>query len=132
MRGLPQARVMSPDGRFAYTLYTGGKKPFVHALDTVGRSAACLDLPPLSENAQLGLRLQGRRLEVLTSGTPVAFVDTVTRKVTKPGQPAARQAASDGGDGSPVLWGLLAGVAAVALGGAVALTARRRRAAAVR
>ena len=35
----------SPDGRWAYTLYDGaGRHPFVHALDTVGRTAACIDL----------------------------------------------------------------------------------------
>ena len=35
MRGNPLSRVMSPDGRFAYTLYDGNGDPFVHALDTV-------------------------------------------------------------------------------------------------
>ena len=34
MRGNPLSRVMSPDGRFAYTLYDGNGHPFVHALDT--------------------------------------------------------------------------------------------------
>ncbi len=133
MRGLPQARVTTPDGRFAYTLYTGGKEPFIHALDTVGRKAACIDLPALPDNAQLGLRLQGRRLGVLVEGTPVAYVDPATRKVTGPGQPATRHAApSSGGGSSPALWGLLAGAAALALGVAVAVGARRRRATALR
>ena len=35
MRGNPISRALSPDGRWAYTLYDGGGgTPFVHALDT--------------------------------------------------------------------------------------------------
>ena len=34
MHGSPLARVESRDGRWAYTLYDGNGKPFVHALDT--------------------------------------------------------------------------------------------------
>jgi hypothetical protein len=52
MQGLPLTRAASPDGRWAYTLYDGnGKEPFIHALDTVGRRAVCIDLPQL-ENLQ--------------------------------------------------------------------------------
>jgi hypothetical protein len=48
MEGLPISRAMSPDGRWAYTLYDGnGKDPFVHALDTVAGRAVCVDLPQL-------------------------------------------------------------------------------------
>jgi hypothetical protein len=48
MRGKPLTRTTSPDGRWAYTLYDGGgTKPFVHALDTVARTARCIDLPAL-------------------------------------------------------------------------------------
>ena len=45
MRGFPVTRATSPDGRWAYTLYQGGEHPFIHALDTVGRTARCIDLP---------------------------------------------------------------------------------------
>jgi hypothetical protein len=49
MRGYPITRASSPDGRWAYTLYDGaGKHPFVHALDTQGRTAACIDLDGLA------------------------------------------------------------------------------------
>jgi hypothetical protein len=49
MEGLPLYRAMSPDGRWAYTLYDGnGKEPFVHALDTVAGRAVCIDLPQLT------------------------------------------------------------------------------------
>jgi protein MpaA len=50
MAGLPLARAMSPDGRWAYTLYDGnGKEPFIHALDTVAGQAVCVDLPQLAD-----------------------------------------------------------------------------------
>src|SRR5436190_3975924 len=48
MRGYPITRSMSPDGRWAYTLYTGtaaGKPPFIHALDMGAGRARCIDLP---------------------------------------------------------------------------------------
>jgi hypothetical protein len=58
MAGLPVTRASSPDGRWAYTLYDGdGGEPFIHALDTVGRTAVCIDLPQLA-----GRRFKGRRL----------------------------------------------------------------------
>src|SRR3954451_12423797 len=34
MTGQPMSRVYSPDGAWAYTLYAGGREPFIHALDT--------------------------------------------------------------------------------------------------
>ncbi len=46
MVGAPVTRVASPDGRWQYTLYATGE-PFVHALDTVERTARCIDLPSL-------------------------------------------------------------------------------------
>jgi hypothetical protein len=50
MEGLPLSRAMSPDGRWAYTLYDGnGKEPFIHALDTVAGRAVCVDLPQLTD-----------------------------------------------------------------------------------
>jgi len=46
MSGAPISRAASPDGRWAYTLYlNGGGYPFVHALDTVARSAVCIGIP---------------------------------------------------------------------------------------
>jgi hypothetical protein len=46
MAGSPVARTTSADGRWVYTLY---QKPsgdqFIHALDTVGAAAYCIDLP---------------------------------------------------------------------------------------
>jgi hypothetical protein len=46
MSGYPIARAISPDGRWVYTMYQRGTdEPFIHALDTVTRSALCVDLP---------------------------------------------------------------------------------------
>src|SRR5439155_21828241 len=82
MHGLPVSRAMSPDGRWAYTLYDGGDgAPFVHALDTSARTARCIDLPPLpgATNAGgLGLTLRGGLLQVRWGSRPVAFVDRRT------------------------------------------------------
>jgi hypothetical protein len=48
MRGYPMTRATSPDGQWEYTLYDGGgKKPFVHALNTADATALCIDLPAL-------------------------------------------------------------------------------------
>ncbi len=45
MSGQPLRRAESADGRWAYTLYTNpGSHPFIHALDTVDRTAVCIDL----------------------------------------------------------------------------------------
>jgi len=55
MAGIPMARSWSRNGASAYTLYNGLEShAFVHALDTVRRSARCIDLP-WSADAQSGL-----------------------------------------------------------------------------
>ncbi|HEX6460482.1 MAG TPA: hypothetical protein VF032_16300 [Thermoleophilaceae bacterium] len=132
MRGMPYARVTSPDGRYSYTLYAGGEKPFIHALDTVRRKAACIDLPPLSLNAQLSLRLRGRTLAVLADEAPAAFVNVPTRHVWRPAapRPAARQPAGDGGGSGP--WPLLGALGALALAAGLTAAGRKRRAGAAR
>jgi len=129
MAGEPLTRVMSPDGRFAYTLYGYGKKPFIHALDTVGRSAKCIDLPSLPDSAIVKLRLSGSRLTVIADGNPIAVVNTATRQVTRPQpeRPVPPAPADDGGGSGAGAWLLLAGAAA-ALAAIVAIGARRRRA----
>ena len=45
MRGLPITRATGTDGHWEYTLYAGGERPFIHALDTVRRTSLSLDLP---------------------------------------------------------------------------------------
>jgi hypothetical protein len=95
MGGLPATRSVSRDGRWVYTLYGGGEETFIHALDTVGRTAACIDLdmfPPDSDLTAVRLRLSadGRRIGVRDGGDLVATVDTRTFVVSEPAAPAAR------------------------------------------
>jgi hypothetical protein len=76
MRGLPITRQTNSDGRIAYTLYSGAggnHYPFVHALDTVERTAVCIDLDALQGRRDLyELRLQltsdGRSFTVTSGG----------------------------------------------------------------
>jgi len=91
MRGQPATRTTTGDGRWAYTLYARPKQePFVHALDTRGRKAYCIDLPlELDQQRQMALRLKladdGRRLTVRAGARVLADVDTKTFEVRKGG-----------------------------------------------
>ena len=88
MGGMPVTRSSSPDGRFAYTLYDGaGEHPFIHALDTVEKSARCIDLHGLMGFSGLGgLKLDvspdGGSIAVVFGRNPVALVNTETNEVT--------------------------------------------------
>jgi hypothetical protein len=143
MGGFPMTRTLSRDGRWAYTLYSGGSENFIHALDTVGRTAACIDLEMLSSTDDFsGIRLvvsrDGRTLRVRDGAGVLAIVDARTFAVREPGEAAAepepgetsqrtegprRAAASPQSAGFP--WPALL---AVVLVGAVAVAIVRRRA----
>ncbi|MGH3029718.1 MAG: hypothetical protein ACRDNE_02930 [Gaiellaceae bacterium] len=120
MRGSPITRAASPDGRWAYTLYNGaGEHPFIHALDTSGRTAVCIDLHGLAGHPSLfDLRLDvsgdGGTIAVLDGGDPVALADTATFEVSEPTEPAAEapNPTPEQEDGLP--W-LLVGAPAAAL-----------------
>jgi hypothetical protein len=124
MRGLPVTRSTSPDGRWAYTLYDGAEHPFVHALDTVGSRAVCIDLDALEHRKDIaGLRLastdDAAGLDVLSPRRrPLAHIDTATFAVSAPAQ------AVSGGSGFPVTALLI--VAAALLCGVTAWALRRR------
>lgn len=137
MTGFAIARVMSADARWAYTLYgRPSGAPFIHALDTVGRRAVCVDLPsPLAAdigNARLRLTHGGATLAV--DGATQALINTRTFAVTgpvavttaprRPHAHSARAVAS--ADGTP--WELIAVPLAglVLLGAAGAIRALRR------
>ena len=46
MNGYPIDRASTPDGRWVYTFYSNQDNyPFVHALDTVDRTAVCIGIP---------------------------------------------------------------------------------------
>ncbi|MDQ3742108.1 MAG: hypothetical protein M3320_00930 [Actinomycetota bacterium] len=107
MRGYPVTRETTTDGRWAYTLYDGVGEPFVHALDTVGRRAFCIDLPMLAGHASpqgLRLALRDGALEVDDGDRRAAIVDTRTMHASRPvtgmfGELAV--AAAEGVTGSP-------------------------------
>ena len=94
MGGLPLTRAMRGDGRWAYTLYSGGDESFIHALDTVGRTAACVDLEMLPSdgdfsNLRLAVVADGRRVVVRDGRRRIAVVDARTFAVSEPGEQAA-------------------------------------------
>ena len=86
MAGQPVAREMSPDGRWAYTLYGGGEEAFIHALDTEGETAVCVDLEniPPGDAYRHGLAVAAGTgaISVMRGGEPVATVDPESFEVT--------------------------------------------------
>ncbi len=126
MTGKPVTRTMSPDGRWAYTLYQGSDEgPFVHALDTSGRSAKCVDLDGLNLPTNLsGSRLvvsgDGDELSIVRHGNELGTIDTHTFAVSPPATPS---------DGHGFPWVLIAILAVVAGAGAgiTSRVVRRRR-----
>ena len=132
MRGRPISRAMSPDGRWAYTLYDGnGKTPFVHALDTSRATARCIDLDALEGNTylwrlHLTVRGGGKRLAVRDGSETELVVNTKTFAVSKP-SPAPTSTARQG---SSLTWPWAAGASAIALALAAAglvVASRRHR-----
>jgi hypothetical protein len=145
MTGFPVTRATSRDGRWDYTLYIRPDDvPFIHALDTVGLRAVCIDLPSVNQadlgNATLNLGPGGSVLTIETRGQPVAKVDTATYAVTRvaerpPATPATRrpaangdQSTSDGGGTDSTPWAVLALLLVAAGAFAVAAFGARRRA----
>ncbi|HEV7805258.1 MAG TPA: hypothetical protein VGO80_05550 [Solirubrobacteraceae bacterium] len=113
MNGIPVTRVAGTGGRWAYTLYDGaGKHPFIHALDTVGRKAVCIDLEgapfAAGTNAyelRLALAGHGSRLDMRRKGALVATVDTATFRVrTGAAALAAAGAVVNDPAGPSLLW----------------------------
>jgi hypothetical protein len=81
MQGQPVTRTMSPDGRWAYTLYQRSDEPFIHALDTATRTARCVDLPMLAQADLSRPRLRLARdgtLQIEDGGTLLALMNTRT------------------------------------------------------
>jgi LPXTG-motif cell wall-anchored protein len=133
MAGFPQTRAMSPDGRWAYTLYeTPGKDhpPFIHALDTARGTAVCIDLDALADHRQvwrLGLQPSpdGAVLGVVDRGQAIANVDLATFEVSEPAIPPAPPAeAGPDEDGTP--WLLIAGGGVLLIVAGALIVLRRR------
>jgi len=133
MRGYPITRATSPDGSWAYTLYSGSKKPFVHALDTANGSAHCIDLPKLGGGSiysdHLRMSPDGTSVSILgRKGIALAVIDTSTLEASAPTAAPSPENAGDrapAGGGAP--WELIA-LAAVLGACGLALMQRRRRA----
>jgi hypothetical protein len=138
MRGLPMQRSTSADGRWHYTLYDGAAgHPFIHALDTQGRRARCIDLPSFPPGVDpyrydLNLTGGGGTLSIGNPKQPFAVVDTRTFRVSTPHRGAAPAASAHGaGGGDDGAWPALIALALLLpLGAAVAVTRRARRRAA--
>jgi hypothetical protein len=87
MSGYSVARATSANAAWVYTLYMRpNDRPFIHALDTVGRDAHCIDLPWQAGgdnvwNAKLELSADGSKLVVRAPGQAVATIDTKTFRV---------------------------------------------------
>jgi hypothetical protein len=90
MSGIPVTRV--EDGRWAYTLYDGGKHPFVHALDTERRTAVCIDIDGVHKVWGASLDLRAGRLDVVgAGGRTLARIDTRSHELI----PSRRRASSE-------------------------------------
>jgi hypothetical protein len=134
MAGVPMARATSPDGVWAYTLYS---KPtgrlFVHALNTQAGVARCVDVPPLPSQDIPRLALNGGRLDVVVDGEALAAMNTATFKVTRPPAAAAHSSVTPAKPPAPArrsssgapLW--VAVPAGLFLAGLVLVAVRRRR-----
>jgi hypothetical protein len=123
MRGAPITRLLSVDGRWAYTLYDGAAgTPFVHALDTATSRAHCIDLPMLAGNRNLwALRFTrgpDAQIRIGASGEQLALVDTRTFAASVPAVHAPANSRP---------WLIAAALAALSLLVAVAATRRRFR-----
>ena len=143
MGGLPMTRATGPGGRWVYTLYSGGTETFIHALDTVGATAACIDLEMLPADGDLSPRQaaaeRGREPAARARRRPPRRdVDTRTFAVREPGEAAAAEPAATPAstpsepaparadvDGAGLLLPLAVGGGLLALA-AAALAVRRR------
>lgn len=119
MAGTPVTRTTSAGGRWVYTLYQKPSgEPFVHALDTVGAKAYCIDLPRNRAlyNIVLSMRDGGRTLALRwRSGRPWLDVAVGSWRISYPT------------GGFPWSWVGAAIGAVLALLAAGALLLRRRR-----
>jgi hypothetical protein len=127
MTGFPVTRAVSPDGRWAYTLYGGGEEQFVHALDLAGGRAFCIDLDGLTVNDVSTMHLLARPGGVDLIGQTGATVRRIDARTLRVAAPRRHAAVAKSSSGSSFPWGLAALAAAVGAGALVLL--RRRYAA---
>ena len=99
MRGFPQTRLTSPDGRWEYTLYDGGEHPFIHALDVVDGVTLCIDLDMIharqTYGATLAMNADESAIELTDrKGILRAVMDPETHAVNEPGEEPEPEAAA--------------------------------------
>lgn len=130
MLGMAVNRTLDASGRWAYTLYQRPVgAPFVHALDTQGRRAFCVDLPTLANGDVSGMHLRlardGGTLRVDTYAGPQALVDTRTFAVASPptNPPPAASTRHSGAAHPGTAGGSNGWIALVALGALAAFAA---------
>jgi hypothetical protein len=140
MNGLPMARVTSPDGRWAYTLYDGAAgEPFIHALDTRDRKAVCIDLHGAAfrrgpNGFALGMTIaeDGGRLDVRRMSAIVGTVDTASFRVRTDdaalaaARPSRNVTVTTDASGTGLLWPAI-GLALLLAGSAALWFTRARR-----
>ena len=89
MQGYPVDRATTANGRWVYTFYEQSNNyPFVHALDTMSRTAVCIGIPwqwaGQTQGMAIGsarLTLDGRKL-LIAGGKDAFTLDTRTFRVT--------------------------------------------------
>jgi len=114
MSGVPLSRVSDAEGRWAYTLYSGAKHPFVHALDTERRTAACIDLE-LKNLRGVALEIHGGRLDVVGDSGLLARIDTATHRVIPVPEHRPARAKADARASGATPWLPIAAATAVLL-----------------
>jgi hypothetical protein len=136
MRGYPVTRATSLDGRWTYTLYDGGAggHPFVHALDTSERTAACIDVEALAGRSdlmdvRLAVAAGGREIRIVAGAETVAVIHAKTLRLREPAPPGPTSAPAAVPDDGSAPWALAGGLGLLVLAGAaaLALVVRRRR-----
>ena len=100
MHGYPVSRSTSADGRWAYTLYQAEGHSFVHALDTVNRKAACIDLPADTPPEYVGdsrliVAPNGDVTVNSRSGGVLAVIDTRKHQLRESVEPPVKATADD-------------------------------------
>src|SRR5262249_34839935 len=121
MAGYAMTRTTSAGGRWVYTLYQKPSgEPFVHALDTVGAVAYCIDLPRNRGiyNIVLSMRNGGRTLALRSrTGRPWLDVAVGSWRISSP----------TGGFAWAWPGAAVGGVLALLAAGALVLRRRRRQ-----
>ena len=120
LRGSPIARATGPGGRWEYTLYAGGKRAFIHALDTVRRTSLTLDLP---RGVTGHRRLWALRLAIRRGKVAVLHGDRIVASAAR----RPRRASAGGGPPWLAVAAALTGLLIAARGTRRAQAASRRR-----